>query len=113
KFLKNIVEARVSEIFSQVQKTFKKISGGELLPAGVVLTGGGALLPGIVEFTKQKLKLPCQVASPQIEQLQDPRFSSAWGLLLSGFDFVQGEKEKRIKEDFGEKLKRVFKIFLP
>jgi len=113
KLLKNIVEARTSEIFSQVQKSFKKISGGELLPAGVVLTGGGALLPGIVEFAKQKLKLPCRIGMPQIEQLQDPRFSTVWGLLLSGFDFVQGEKEKRIKEGFGEKLKRVFKIFLP
>jgi cell division protein FtsA len=113
KFLRNIIEARVSEIFSQVQKTLKKISGGELLPAGVVITGGGALLPGIVEFAKQKLKLPSRIGHPQIKDLEDPCFSTSFGLLLTGFDLQEEEKERRIGDTLSEKLKRIFKIFLP
>jgi cell division protein FtsA len=114
KYLKDIVEARVSEIFSEIQKILKKIPQRETLPAGVVLTGGGALLPGIVEFAKQKLKLPSRLGFPRdIAGLEDPQFSTCWGLLLLGFESEGEEKGKRFKRGLGEKLKRIFKIFLP
>lgn len=113
-FLKNIVEARVSEIFSQVQKALKKISKENHLPAGIVLTGGGAQLPGLVEFAKQKLKLPCRLGSSQeFPQPLDFQFLTCAGLLLSGFDSLEKGKERGFQEGFFEKLKRIFKIFLP
>jgi len=114
RFLKNIIEARVSEIFSQVQKALKKITKDNPLPAGVVLTGGGAQLPGLVEFAKQKLKLPCRLGnSKEFSQPLDLHFSTCGGLLLHGFERKERGRERGFEEGFGEKLKKVFKIFLP
>ena len=115
KFLENIIEARVSEIFSEIQRTLKKITKDKPLPAGVVLTGGGSLLPGMVEFTKQKLKLPSRLGYfKEISGLEDSQFSTSIGLLLSGFDSPERRPEQLIRgERIGEKIKRIFKIFLP
>ncbi|MDI6882960.1 MAG: cell division protein FtsA [Patescibacteria group bacterium] len=113
KFLREIIEARVSEIFSEAEKALKKIRKETILPAGIVLTGGGSLSPGIVEFAKQKFELPCYLAIPKcLPGLKDPSFSTVAGLLLSGFDLLE-EERKGLEGKFKEKIKRIFKIFLP
>jgi len=110
-FLRNIVKSRVSETFSEVAKNLKKISKETILPSGVILTGGGASLPGLVEFAKQKFELPCYLSGPKgIGEVEEPSFSCCAGLLLSGFDF-QGED--RGGENLGLKFKKILKIFLP
>jgi len=63
KALVNIIEARVSEIFDLVQTELKKVLAEGLLPAGVVLTGGGAKLPKIIDLAKKELKLPARIDS--------------------------------------------------
>ena len=83
-----IIEARVSEILDMVNKELKRIDRAGLLPAGVVLVGGGAKLPGLVELAKEKLKLPVQIGRPQnfegiADQVDDPSFATACGLILS------------------------------
>ncbi|MCX6720161.1 MAG: cell division protein FtsA, partial [Candidatus Staskawiczbacteria bacterium] len=57
KNLIDIIEPRVSEILDLVQKELRKIGRQELLPGGIVLTGGGAKIPRIKELTKETLKL--------------------------------------------------------
>ena len=115
KMLEDIIESRVSEIFSHIQKELKKISKQELLPAGVVLTGGGSLLPGIEEYARQVLKLPCRLAAPRdVAGLpEDPSFSTALGLLLEGWSLEEEAKTRGFREGLGEKIRRFFKIFLP
>ena len=114
KFLKDIVEARVSEIFSEVQRELKKISKQKLLPAGIILTGGGTQLPGIVEFAKRKLKVPCHLGFPKnIQGVEDLTFSTCAGLLLTGFDLKEQRGERPIGSEVGSKLKKIFKMFLP
>ena len=116
KVLENIIESRVSEIFSQIQRELKKISKQELLPAGVVLTGGGSLLPGIEEYAKKVLKLPCRLAAPKnvLGLPEDPSFSAAVGLLMEGWDLEkEGIKSISFSGGLGERIRRVFKIFLP
>ncbi len=111
KLLKDIIEARVSEIFEEVQKELKKISRVGLLPAGIVLTGGGARMPKIVELAKKELKLPCQIGTPQgfIGLEEDPRLSTVCGLVLSEID-SDGERGSK---GIIAKLKKLFKIFIP
>ena len=59
-----IIEARLIEIFELVNKELKRIDRQGLLPAGVVLLGGGAKMPGLVDLAKEGLKLPAQVGFP-------------------------------------------------
>ncbi len=87
--LANIIEARLSDIFELVDKHLKKMGRQKLLPAGVVITGGGANLADIAEFAKQELKLPAEVGIVQniqsnYSKIQDPKWSVAAGLCLYG-----------------------------
>ncbi len=116
KELTNIIGARISEIFREVNKELKKISKEKFLPAGIVLTGGGAKLPGIAELAKKEFRLPTRLGKPKgIADLEsDPSLSTVCGLVLLGQDL----EEKTGKPPFsaggiGAKLKRIFKIFIP
>lgn len=83
--LAEIIEARLEEIFDIVDKELIKLDRSGKLPAGVVLTGGGAKLPGILEVAKRRFRLPASlgyainVASP-LERINDLSFSTALGL---------------------------------
>ena len=116
KQLTGIIEARVSEIFGEINKELKKISREKLLPAGVVLTGGGSKLPKIVEFAKKELRLPCRLGKPQgfLNLEKDPSLSAVCGLVLEGADL---ETDKPLpfsgKSNLFSKFKKIFKIFIP
>ncbi len=86
-----IIEARLSEIFELVNKELKRIDRQGLLPAGVVLLGGGAKIPGLVDLAKEGLKLPAQVGFPLelegiVEEVDDPAFATAVGLIFWSID---------------------------
>jgi len=86
-----IIEARLSEILELANKELKKIDRQGLLPAGVVLLGGGAKVPGLVDLAKEELKLPVQVGFPLeiegiTEEVEDPSFATAIGLILWNLD---------------------------
>lgn len=116
KMLVKIIEARVSEIFNLTEKELKTISLKGLLPAGVVLTGGGAKLPKIVELAKKELALPARIGVPQgWEGLErDPCLSTVCGLVLGGSEIETGRwASPALSKGVTAKLKKAFKIFLP
>lgn len=123
KMLGNIIEPRVSEIFDLVQQELKKVHLRTMLPAGIVLTGGGAKLPKIAELAKKELKLPARVAFPRGQGWQgleeDPAWSTCWGLVLEGADIEKDENwmKKSLPQVLGPglriKFKKIFKTFLP
>jgi len=86
--LAEIVEARLCDIFELVQKELKKIERNELLPAGVILTGGSTLLPGVIELAKRELKLPIEIGVPKLllglDEKTAPALASALGILQWG-----------------------------
>jgi cell division protein FtsA len=86
KQVKKIVEARVYEIFELAQKELKKVGRQELLPAGIVLTGGGVKLPIAVEAAKKILKLPSRIGCAQgfIGLENDPSLATVCGLIVEG-----------------------------
>ncbi len=109
KELVGIVQPRICDIFDQVQKELKEIERNELLPGGVVLTGGGAKIPGIVELAKKNLKLPCRIGIPKgiIGLEKDCSLATVAGLGLEGVEL------KKETVGIGSKLKKIFKIFKP
>lgn len=114
KMLYEIIEARVCEIFNETNKELKEIARAGLLPAGVVLTGGGVKLPKMVDLAKNELKLPCRIGVPQdlMGLREDPSFATVSGLILQGFD-VEGGRSFSKGGGIFSRLKRVFKIFIP
>lgn len=91
-YVVEIIEARLEEIFDYIQKEFKIINRDGKLPAGIVLTGGGSKLPGVVEFAKKHLRLPASHGVPHnvstiIDRVEDPSFATVSGLVLWGGKF--------------------------
>jgi len=86
-----IIEARLSEIFSLVNKQLKYVERSGLLPAGIVLTGGGSKMHGVVELAKKELRLPAQLGFPQalpgiVDDINDPAWATAVGLIFHNLD---------------------------
>jgi cell division protein FtsA len=84
--LVQIINARVEEIFSMVVQEIKRSGYDGLLPAGMVLTGGTASLPGIRTVASRALGVPVRVAEPDnligmTDRLNAPAFSTSVGLL--------------------------------
>jgi cell division protein FtsA len=115
KTLTRIIEDRVSDIFEQTQKELKKISKQDLLPSGLVLTGGGAKMAGIVELVKKKLKLPCRIGRPlNFSGLEDdPSYATVCGLVLQGIDSKESSSSIFSGQGLSAKLKKIFRIFVP
>jgi len=102
-----------STIFEQVSKELKKISKDKKLPAGIILTGGGAKIPKILDLAKFKFKLNCKIGKPRgiFNLEEDPSFSTLSGLVFSALE-LEGEKEGS-KTGFFSKFKKLFRVFLP
>ena len=114
RFLTNIISSRISEILDEANKELKKVSKEKLLPAGIVLTGGGVKLPRIVDLAKDRLKLPVRLGRPQgINGLEpDPSLATVCGLVLAG---AEGEQDLSggVSGKILSRLKKVFRIFIP
>ena len=86
-----IVEARLEEIFTLVDKELRKTGRSGMLPAGVVLVGAGAKLPGTVDIAKKIMRLPAQTGFPAdlggiVDKVDEPGFVTAVGLALWGME---------------------------
>lgn len=82
-----IIEARLEEILILVEKELKRIHRSALLPAGAILTGGGARLQGAVDLTKDILKLPAQTGFPVelsglVDKVDNPAYSVVVGKVI-------------------------------
>lgn len=115
KSLRDIIEARVSEIFEQANRELKKAGRQGLLPAGIVLTGGGSKLRKIEEIAKKEFKLPCRIGRPRgfSFQQQDPALAAVCGLVLREFDFEEEKSYSHPRSGFGSRLKKIFRVFIP
>ncbi len=93
--LSEIIEARMHEIFSLVREEVQR-SGAGMLPAGAVLTGGGARIDGAAELARDVLEMPVRIGAPQgvgglMDQLSNPAFATPIGLLLWGAQHAAAE----------------------
>lgn len=80
-FLAEVIEARIRQIFSRIRQRLDAIHAPKL-PGGVVLIGGGAALPGIVDLAHEYFKGKVKVHYPQQMGIRSPRYAvvSALGM---------------------------------
>src|SRR5439155_321109 len=89
--LSHIIHQRLDEVFQLVAREFERAGyAGGRLPAGVVLTGGTAHLPGIVELARDVFATPVRAGAPErdisglVDSVQAPRYAVPVGLVLYG-----------------------------
>jgi len=126
-YIASIIEARSKEIFELITKELKKIERDGLLPAGVVLVGGGSNLKAIVDLAKKELKLPVKIGIPQgvegsIADVDNPIYANLVGLIKSEFDHIpysQGSKDnlsnamKKSSSKIFNPIQRLLKMVFP
>jgi len=106
KKIEEIVDARLTDIFELVQSHLKTIKRDGLLPAGIIITGGGGMLTHIDEFSKAALKLPSAVM--HVDQVMNTRrdLDPSW-LVAYGLCFKQAFKETK------KGIMKILREFLP
>lgn len=120
KNLSDIIGPRVFEIMDLMQKELKKIGRQELLPGGIVLTGGGAKLPKIKELVKQQLRLTCEIGVIKniVGIEQDPALATVAGLVLQGVGSNNARGDGMpvflgfFKKLFS-RMSKMFRVFIP
>ncbi|MFA7285242.1 MAG: cell division protein FtsA [Candidatus Paceibacterota bacterium] len=114
-----IVEARLSDVFELIENHLKKIKRNELLPGGVIWTGGGANTESIIELSKMILKLPSRIGTTEMfgtikTKLKESSWFPAIGLLLVGKEKVYEEGSLALFfNDFKNTIKSALKQFMP
>lgn len=124
--LSHIIEARVAEIFGLVLQEIKRSGYDGLLPAGMVLTGGSSLLPGIRTLASKVLGLPVRLAQPEnligmVDRLNSPAYSTGvgllrWAVLMNDISSVQVSR-RRVSPNGGsmdwDRVKGLIRRLLP
>ena len=87
--LAEVVEPRYEELFNMVNDELARSGHLEKVGAGVVLTGGGSKLQGVIELAEEVFNMPVRVATPQyvsglIDVIRNPIYSTGVGLLIFG-----------------------------
>lgn len=85
-----IIEARMEEVFSLVHREIRRTDYADLLAAGVVITGGGAMLEGTVELAEEVFGMPVSLGVPRgvtglVDAVSEPLFATAVGLVQFGY----------------------------
>ena len=85
--LAEIIEPRMEEILTLIRREIQKSGMEDLLPAGVVLTGGASIIEGADELAENVLQLPVRLGIPGgigglVDMVNGPMYSTAVGLVI-------------------------------
>jgi cell division protein FtsA len=87
--LAEVIEPRVEELYTLIQQVLRDSGYEELLSSGVVLTGGSAVMQGMVELGEEIFHMPVRLGIPRYsgglsDVVRNPRYATAVGLLMEG-----------------------------
>ncbi|TMH30109.1 MAG: cell division protein FtsA [Betaproteobacteria bacterium] len=111
--LAEVIEPRIEELYTLAQAELRRSGFEELLSSGIVLTGGSALLAGMVELGEEVFHLPVRVGVPAYagglsDVVRSPRYATAVGLLLDGReDYLRNEAARAQGKGLGNVAQRM------
>lgn len=114
--LDEIINSRLSDIFELIDTHLKKIKRDGLLPAGIIMTGGGSNLSGIEDIAKHALRLPAKAVSldPGTNgKVKDPSWAVAYGLCVWGMNDDQDTTGVGIAKQAKNSILNWLSQFLP
>jgi cell division protein FtsA len=115
--LAEVIEPRVEELYSLIQRELRSAGLEELLSSGIVITGGSALMKGMVELGEEVFHMPVRMGIPQYqgtlaEVVRNPRYSTGMGLLMAGMEQVKRDRHAKAQgagfKDVMERMKGNF-----
>ncbi|MFH0898488.1 MAG: cell division protein FtsA [bacterium] len=111
-----ILRFRAEELFELFANEIQEFKLHNFMPTGIVLTGGGSLLPGIKEVAEEKLGMPIRLGMPIAgihihheslpDALKSPIYSTGYGLLLYA---LKDHKEKTLGRSNDSAVTKIFK----
>ncbi|NOY38117.1 MAG: cell division protein FtsA [Chlorobi bacterium] len=109
KSLAYIIQSRMEEIIDIVMFEIENSGVADKLAAGIVLTGGGAKLKHLPQLFKFKTGLDVRVGYPNLhlggevsDQINQPMFATGVGLIIKGFEMMDGDTERIERLQSGE-----------
>ncbi len=115
--LARIIEPRMQEILQMVRAEIMKSGYLDMLPGGVVLTGGASQMPGTVDLAEKILGMPVRIGLPRevgglSDTVQSPIYTTAVGLVMYAAkhqaDMHEQEKRSGLKHGLGDWFRRLF-----
>jgi cell division protein FtsA len=116
--LAEVIEPRVEELYSLIQRELRSSGLEELLSSGIVITGGSGLMKGMVELGEEIFHMPVRVGVPNYkgalaEVVRNPRYATGMGLLMAGLDQMKRDRHARMQgagfKELFDKMKSWFK----
>jgi cell division protein FtsA len=107
KFLAHIIQARMDEILGEVSYQIESSGVAKKLSAGIVLTGGGAMLKHLPQLVRFRTGFDVRIGYPNqrlggelADEINQPMYSTAVGLILEGFKQEKENRKPRTKKVF-------------
>lgn len=116
KKLDEIISARLTDIFELIDAHLKKMKRDGLLPAGVILTGGGSGITSVQDLARASLRLPSKIATldpGQNGKVRDASWAVSYGLCIWGMTGTEEESGINLARNTGNTILNWFKQFLP
>lgn len=120
KKIDDVIGARLKDMFTLIDAHLKSIGKQRLLPAGIVITGGGSGITTAADIAKATMRLPSSIGTfattPGRSTVGDAAWSVAYGLCRWGYVTEQKDSERGlsyITESLREFFKKMFRSFLP
>jgi cell division protein FtsA len=89
RYLSEIIEARFVQIFENIKRALDKVEARDL-PGGIILTGGAAALPGVVDLAKEIFEINVKLYIPEQMGMRNPIYATSIGLIkyVAGLDDI-------------------------
>jgi cell division protein FtsA len=114
--LSEIIRVRIEELLRLVMLEMPQSDYRKLIPAGLVITGGGANLPGIIELGEKITRMPVRIGQPSTlpgvsDNLANPAYATGVGLLLWKMRNQETNNPAARRTALRRLLKHMFKLF--
>lgn len=116
KKLDEIVSARLTDIFELIDAHLKRMKRDGLLPAGIILTGGGSGITTVQDLARASLRLPSKIAMldpGQNGKVRDASWAVSYGLCIWGMTGTEEESGINLARHTGSTILNWLKQFLP
>ena len=116
KILAHIIEPRMEDIFEHVRQEILRSGCAGMLPAGLVLTGGGSLLPDVTGLSTRLTDLPARVGLPQnlsgmADAVESPIYATSVGLVAYTARLVDQQEDVRRRGAMSGLFRGVKRLF--